>query len=744
MAISLVGFKPSGMAMFLVWVALTANIAVPSGAATIFDDDWTPPPAAKKPPAHPPGPAASDTQTKPPALPTPPPPAISATPSLRPIPAQADQAKSRKVFREVFANELADRSPAARRSFAAKLLEQAASISDAVSDEYVLLVAATQAAKEASDLKLAFRAIDMLAAAYEIDGMRFKSDVALGMSLRAGSPEQTSDNCRAGLELVDQLAAEDDYATASRLLQNLRSATVEPALVAQIQRCTKEVDAFRVAAEHIAVYRQKLKTSPDDPAANFAVGKYLCVTKNDWAQGVTLLAKGSNADWSAAAALDVAAATDPMRQPDAGDAWWAVAEKETGANQLAVRQHAAAWYSAAVDAGVVSGLKRAVAEKRVATVGPLKQGKSPSKVTVVKAQSVLWFRGNSKEEPPLQAISDGRVKEISKSQVADVLADPNAYANVTIVVWGVNRWRETAPELLTDDVVDRLQRFVRDGGDLIMFEQFAMTNMKLIDRTFNIHTGGGQQGARIVPPALRAKAASAGYTDDDLDAIHFYNSYDKLPTSATILVQEKSGHNAVVMVPFGRGRLILFGTNLDPAQVKLVYEILDFVYRFKSSNASTGPRAAGDGSGIFLSELTETKAEGIVQNQTWEVSKDVINKSGQLLAINGVRYARGVCYNPDLKGGTSRILYTLGGRYRRFTGLVGVDDSGGGLNSVLTFRIVGDGRELWKSKPYTEKKTTQTFAADVARVNKLELVVECQGRAQGVHVVWLDPRLELK
>jgi hypothetical protein len=32
----------------------------------------------------------------------------------------------------------------------------------------------------------------------------------------------------------------------------------------------------------------------------------------------------------------------------------------------------------------------------------------------------------------------------------------------------------------------------------------------------------------------------------------------------------------------------------------------------------------------------------------------------------------------------------------------------------------------------------------VARVNKLELVVECQGRAQGVHVVWLDPRLELK
>src|SRR5436305_1645380 len=46
-----------------------------------------------------------------------------------------------------------------------------------------------------------------------------------------------------------------------------------------------------------AAYRQALATlakAPQDAAANFVVGKYLVLVKNDWDKGLPHLAKGNN------------------------------------------------------------------------------------------------------------------------------------------------------------------------------------------------------------------------------------------------------------------------------------------------------------------------------------------------------------------------------------------------------------------------------------------------------------------
>ncbi len=40
--------------------------------------------------------------------------------------------------------------------------------------------------------------------------------------------------------------------------------------------------------------QEKLKESPDDPAANLAVGSYLCFNKDQWERGLPMLAKGSD------------------------------------------------------------------------------------------------------------------------------------------------------------------------------------------------------------------------------------------------------------------------------------------------------------------------------------------------------------------------------------------------------------------------------------------------------------------
>ena len=40
---------------------------------------------------------------------------------------------------------------------------------------------------------------------------------------------------------------------------------------------------------------QKLRKSPDDQGLNFAVGRYQCLVKEEWDQGVEALAKGEDA-----------------------------------------------------------------------------------------------------------------------------------------------------------------------------------------------------------------------------------------------------------------------------------------------------------------------------------------------------------------------------------------------------------------------------------------------------------------
>ena len=96
------------------------------------------------------------------------------------------------------------------------------------------------------------------------------------------------------------------------------------------------------------------------------MGEYLCLTESDWKGGLPLLAKGGKADLSAAAALDLADATDPQKQAEVGDAWWSAADNEPEFARMLIRQRAATWYNKALESSAIQGLKRVLLERRVA------------------------------------------------------------------------------------------------------------------------------------------------------------------------------------------------------------------------------------------------------------------------------------------------------------------------------------------------------------------------------------------
>jgi hypothetical protein len=77
------------------------------------------------------------------------------------------------------------------------------------------------------------------------------------------------------------------------------------------------------------------------------------------------LAKGSNAAFRQAAAVDLGNPAESNKQIALGDIWWEMSSKETGRAKIAMQRHAAAWYAKAAADAKVGGLERIKIERRI-------------------------------------------------------------------------------------------------------------------------------------------------------------------------------------------------------------------------------------------------------------------------------------------------------------------------------------------------------------------------------------------
>jgi hypothetical protein len=356
--------KPFGPAILLLSVAMILVINTRAGSTTIFDDDWKPPVSV---PTTPP-PVNTPSQPPPPAPRTTSP---ASGLSRMPMPSLAAQTTSRKLFREVFAKELPDHSIAGRRAFGQSLMDEARKSASVPSDRFVLLVGAADAGREASDLALSFRAIEGLAEAFDIDALVFKLGYALRTPLISDSPAITMQNGRLALALVNDMVAANDVATADRLLTLLRDpARADPSLGVEVQARRRDVEILRAGLNQLASDSAKLKKSPDDAAANLSVGRFLCLMKGNWRDGLPMLAKGSDDKFRQLAEDELSERPDADALTRAADGWWDVAETLSEPSRSSVLQHAAALYLRAGDGA--SGLRRELRAKRIAQATELR------------------------------------------------------------------------------------------------------------------------------------------------------------------------------------------------------------------------------------------------------------------------------------------------------------------------------------------------------------------------------------
>ena len=297
------------------------------------------------------------------------------------IPAVADLDRSRKEIKQIFKADYAKAiKPESKLELARKLLETAET-SESADARYPLLVEARELAMSAGGVDVVERVFEMLAE-YEGDSSRLRVETLKALSVSTKSPTDLVKLGDLFVEGISQAMAAEQWEAGVELAKAAN--TLVPKLKDTSGKLRDEIRQQQDRVTHLKklwddnqTALQVLEKSPDDPAANEKVGRYLCLGRDDWSAGLSHLAKGGDAKLKAAAASDVESPTDAATQAAVADAWYDIAKSVKPAERPAFLARAKHWYAKA--AAEAKGLTKVRIEARLKELLNLPDSVKPAK-----------------------------------------------------------------------------------------------------------------------------------------------------------------------------------------------------------------------------------------------------------------------------------------------------------------------------------------------------------------------------
>jgi hypothetical protein len=286
--------------------------------------------------------------------------------SRQPVPDDDELRKARQEFQKKYGAQLSAvaKSPDQKRSLAVDLIQKADVTGKTDATTYTSLRQATDLAESAGDLDIAWQATDLLAKRFALNGVALRQDSLAEVAKAAKSPEQCALLAEAGCRLmVSALGAKDPTAVKKAASQatTLAKRTKDKAVQKTVMARTSDAGKLAAELDAVAAAREALKSSPDDPKANFTIGHYeLCA--GDWQLALPKLAKADDADWRKLAADELALDSELLpgtrragraqqslaaRQLAVADAWWSRADDEPWPGRHYLRMRAGRWYGRA-------------------------------------------------------------------------------------------------------------------------------------------------------------------------------------------------------------------------------------------------------------------------------------------------------------------------------------------------------------------------------------------------------------
>jgi hypothetical protein len=284
-----------------------------------------------------------------------------------PIPSPSDLKAACDLLRELYQADYAAAKTASQRlQLASKMLNRLPDLGGDLAGQYALLEIVQQIAFQAGSVEVALDAADRMTSRFEL-----KDDLlldAIEKLARTAQDRRALDRLLEEAEtLFDELVLEEQFAEAERLSQlavTVASKVDDETAIDEFtsrRNWASEANALHKSVEDSLA---TLEQNPEDPRANGDVGKYLCLVKSDWENGLVILANGNDRSLKRLAEMELGDMTDAMRQLELADLWWREAETELPAFKTTLQLRAKHWYERSLS-GLPAGLVRIRVERRI-------------------------------------------------------------------------------------------------------------------------------------------------------------------------------------------------------------------------------------------------------------------------------------------------------------------------------------------------------------------------------------------
>ena len=222
-------------------------------------------------------------------------------------------------------------------------------------------------------------------------------------------------------DMAKQLAA-----TATAIARKSKDLAFIKETGVRIRAIAKEMADVQEAQTRVVGAVEILDKTPTDPAANLAVGRYRCFTKNQWNQGLPLLALGSDAALKDLAIAELKEVSDAAEQAKLGDAWWDLAQQEQEMVKQRLQRRAAYWYERALPE--LAGLAKDKAEKRMHLLNSSQSDENAASALPSSAYVAAAPAPRPNEPPSSKAKKQDKAKDVpGKWLVLLRSTDPRAW-----------------------------------------------------------------------------------------------------------------------------------------------------------------------------------------------------------------------------------------------------------------------------------------------------------------------------
>jgi len=284
-----------------------------------------------------------------------------------PLPEAAAIKEAEKQVRGIFKDEYAKKAPADVNALARRLLAQAGEAGIEVPARYVMLRDARDFGSQTGDIDTAFKAIDGLAATFDVDRLSAKTAILTKASATVKAADAAMPVALGYAQVMEECIVAglfDAGAGLSARGDAMAKLSADPLLQGRIQSASKELAYLQKESAAVKNARKMLDEKPTDPAANAAVGRFVCVSQGQWDKGLQMVVLGNEAPFKAAAEIELAVPADAKSHAALGDTWWALADKERAPEgKRRIQAHAVLWYEKSL-AGL-SGLAVAGVEAKL-------------------------------------------------------------------------------------------------------------------------------------------------------------------------------------------------------------------------------------------------------------------------------------------------------------------------------------------------------------------------------------------